>query len=199
VNSRFTFGSVRVGGAALGGQGARVRAAGLAAVAGGGVKRRILHDQRQQRVVLFARVQVEHQAMAVIAHWRERKHLGIDRGLEFDHHAHHARAILPGADQADIGIRIEDLRGQHLQHGIEFDAFEIDHQPLRILDQQVGKPDRLVVLQRHPRVVRRRPDTHGEDAADRRGAGADFRDQQRQAGCGKPEDITPARHVRPSH
>ena len=171
----------------------------LAAQAGFRLERRFagFFQERQQGIDRLQRMQVEHQAVAIFADRQQRKHLRPDLGLELDDQSNHAGLVAAGTDQLDVGVGLEDLRGQHLQHGIEFDAFEVHHQPLGVLHQQVGVADRLIVFQRHPRVVARRPDAHGKDAAGRRGAGADFRDQQRQAGCGEPEDITPARHVRP--
>jgi hypothetical protein len=115
--------------------------------------------------------------MAVFAHRLEREDLRLDLALQLDHHAHHARLVAPGADQLDIGIGLDDLGRQALQHLVELDAFEVEHQPVRILDQHLRVADRLVVLQRHARVVARRPDAHGEDAGSRRGASADSCDQ----------------------
>jgi hypothetical protein len=135
--------------------------------------------------------------MAVFAHRLERKYLRLDLALEFDHQTHHAGLVAPRADQLDVGVGLDNLGRQRLQHLVELDAFEVDHQPLRILDQHLCVADGLIVLQRDAGVVARRPDAHGQHAGHRRGASADSGDQQGQAGGGVLEDFTPARHVRP--
>ena len=130
-------------------------------------------------------MQVEHQAMTVIAHWRERKHLGIDRRLEFDHDAHHARTVLPGADQADIGVGLHDLGGQGLQHAVQLHALEVDHQAIRVLHQHVAVAQLGRSFEGDAGVFGRGPDAHREQA--RRRCMAHRAQHQGQGGAGKLE------------
>ena len=133
-------------------------------------------------------MQVEHQAMTVIANRGERKHLGVDRGFEFDHDAHHAGAVLPGADQANVGVGLHDLGGQGLQHAVQLHALEVDHQAIRILHQHVAVAQLGRSFEGDAGVFRRRPNTYGEQACRRRMA---HRAQhQGQRGTGKLEQAT---------
>jgi hypothetical protein len=91
-----------------------------------------LFEQCHQWVYGFHGVEVEHQSVAVFAYRLQGKYLRLDLTLEFNHQAHQARLVAPGTDQLDVGIGVENLGRQRLQHGVEFDPFEVEHQALRI-------------------------------------------------------------------
>jgi len=137
--------------------------------------------------------------MLIFGNRLQRENLRLDVGLQFDDQAHHAGPVAAGANQFDVGVAVENFRRQRLQHRIEFDAFEIDHQARRVGHHLAIVFERLIVFQGDPRVVGGGPHAHRQDAR-RRLASADFSDAgdpQRQAGGGVAEDIAAVRHATP--
>jgi len=89
--------------------------------------------------MFLARMQVEDEAMAVASDRREGEDLRLDHRLQLDHDAYHAGAVLPRTDAADVGVAVEHLGRQRLQHAVEFDAFQVDHEAIRVLHQHMAE------------------------------------------------------------
>ena len=123
----------------------------------------------QQGIRGFERVDVKHQPIAVVADRRQDKNLWLDLVFQFHHQTHNPWLEASGAQQADIRIVGQNLAGEAFQHGGELDAFEIDNQPLRILDREVAEFQRLTMLDGDPCVIGRRPDAHRQNARQLRG------------------------------
>ncbi|OWW20513.1 hypothetical protein AYR66_14475 [Noviherbaspirillum denitrificans] len=126
-------------------------------------------EQGEDGVRRVDRVQVKDQAVAVLADRGEREHLRVDFFLEVEHQAHHVRTVLPDAHLLDVGIVRLDLCDQLLQRRVELEAFDIDHQPFGILDDEMAGFQVGVVFQRDAGVVFGRPDAHGHDTGRVRG------------------------------
>jgi hypothetical protein len=120
--------------------------------------------------------------VAVLRNRRQREELRLHLGLQFHHQPHDARLVAAGTDELDIGIGVGNLARQAAQHGVQFEAFEVDHQPFRILDQEVRKLQFTAGLQRDAGIFERGPHTHGEQRGHGRVAGGTDREQQRRAG-----------------
>ncbi len=117
----------------------------------------LVADQREQRIVLTRRVEVEDQPVLVRRDRREREELRRGCLLQVDHHPHRARLVLADPQAGDVGIVGADLADQLAQCGTQFEAVDVDHQARRILGQEVAHRERRVGLDRHAGVVARRP------------------------------------------
>jgi hypothetical protein len=150
----------------------------------------VLFEQLEQEVWRLQRIDVEHQAMAVFAGRRQHEDLRLDLVLEFHHQANDSRLEAAGTQQLDVGVVSSDLVGQPFEHAVELDPFEVDNQPLRVLDHEVRIFERRRMLDRHPRVIGRRPDADGENAEVAIGGRAtDRADQQQQRRAGELDQL----------
>jgi len=100
----------------------------------------------------------------VAADRRQFENLRAGLSLEFHDHTDDARLVAPGAQQANVGVIGGDLARQSVKDAVELDSLEVDHETIRILDQEMGVLQWRAVLDRHPGVVSRRPDAHRHDA-----------------------------------
>ena len=83
------------------------------------------------------RVQVEDQPVPVGRDRRQREQLRRDRLLQVEHQAHHARLVLADAHAGDervVGLHLAD---QLAQLRAELEAVDVDHQPRRVLGEEV--------------------------------------------------------------
>jgi hypothetical protein len=159
-------------------------------------------QQRHQRVERLLRVEVEHQAMLVLARRRQREDEGPHLGLQVEHDAHDARPVHGHAHRLDVGIGFAHLRGQRLQLVIELEPLEVDHQALGILHEEELVLHRARRLERDAGVLLGGPHARGDDARglpDRRRRRQQQRDRQQplqgvEAGEGNEVDVV-ARHV----
>ena len=72
------------------------------------------------------------------------------------------RLILPDAHRLNLRIVRRDLRDQVLQFLIEIEPIQVDHEPVRSLQQLLSVLQRLIGFDRHPRVIARGPHAHAE-------------------------------------
>jgi hypothetical protein len=93
-------------------------------------------DQRGERVHGHRRIDVQHQAVAVFGNRLQGEHLRLDLGLEIQHQAHHAGTVASDAQLVDVGIAGGDLVVQFGQRRAELDAFQVEHQALRVLHRE---------------------------------------------------------------
>ena len=98
--------------------------------------------------------------MSILADRSERKNLRLDFGLEVEHDSNHAGLEAPDAQIADVGIARRDFAGEPLLHAWKIDVFEIEHEPLRVSEEDQAMLQGFVGFHGHARVVRRRPDAN---------------------------------------
>ena len=122
-----------------------------------------LADQRCNRVRLRDRIQVENQPVLVFSHRAQGEYLGLDLFFQIEHEAHHVRPVLADTHLADIRVVRLNLRHQTFQRRIEIDALDIDHQALRILDDEMRGLQVGIVFQGDAGVVLGRPDPDCQD------------------------------------
>ena len=146
-------------------------------------------EQGHQRVRRVERIDVENQATAVLPGRFEREHLRIDLGLQLHDQAHDARLEAAGTQQLDIGIVGGDLAGQAVEHAVEFDAFDVDDQAIRVLDGEMAEFERCVVFEGNAGVVGGRPDADGEDGGQPGGCAGQRCDGEDQRGAGIAEQL----------
>ncbi len=124
----------------------------------------LVADQRQQRVALLQRVQVEHQPVLVGRHRREREQLRRDRLLQVDHQPHHARLVLADAHAGDVGVVGAHLADQLAQLGLSSSPSMSTTSRGGLSVMKCLAASDCVGLDRHARVVGGRPDAHRDDA-----------------------------------
>ena len=98
-------------------------------------------DQGGERIERHHRIEVKHEAVAVLGDRLERKHLRLHLGLEIEHQAHDARAVVRDAQALDIGIVRRDFGVQLEERGRQLGELEVEHQALRILDAEQRELD----------------------------------------------------------
>ncbi len=150
--------------------------------------------QLHQRVGRVARVQVEHQPVAVTRDRQQREHLRVDALLQVEHQPHHARPVLAHAHLADVRIVRRDLGDQFAQRRVQVQPVDIDHEAVRLHHQMVRRRQRRIRLNGHARVILRGPHPHRHDV----GATRDLRPGQAQddgagTGAGHAREPLPAR------
>ena len=116
--------------------------------------------QRHQRVGRIHRIHVEDQTMPIFTNRGQRKYLRRNPGFQLHDQAHHARFETPGTQQFDVGIVGRHLAGETVEHAVELDALDIDHEAVRIFNQKMRVFERRVVFEGNARVISRRPDAH---------------------------------------
>ena len=122
------------------------------------------------------RMQVEDEPVPVRRNRLEREQLGRARLLEVDDQADDARLVLADANAGDERIVGAHLADQLAQLRAELEAVDVDDEAVGRGGEEVACRQRRVGLDRHPRVVGRRPDAHGDD---RRAPGDVARAEQR--------------------
>ncbi|MNN54782.1 hypothetical protein D3C81_1696190 [compost metagenome] len=115
------------------------------------------------RVRRIDRIQIKHQAVLILVDRRQGKHLWIHFFLQVEYEAHHARPVLADAHLLDIRVVRLDLGDQAFQRRVQVDAFDIHHQPFRILDDEVIGLQVRIVFQRDAGVILGWPDAHRKD------------------------------------
>ncbi len=130
-----------------------------------------LLQQRHERIDRLERIDVQHQPVTIVADRREQEHLGLDLGLQVDRNPDHPRLELSHAQVGDIGIVGEHLAGEALLHARGVHVIEVEHQALRILQQQKAVLQRLAGLQGHAGIVLGRPDAYRPQLVARPGRG----------------------------
>ena len=141
-----------------------------------------LFDHLRDQVRLVHGIQIEDQTVVVGAGRRQGKQLRRDFFLQVEDQAHHVGPVLAHAHLLDVRVVRLDLRHQAFQGGIELQSFDVDHQPFRVLDDEVGRLQDAVVFQGDARVVLGRPDAHGENLRRHRRHGREHGQQQGAAG-----------------
>jgi hypothetical protein len=123
----------------------------------------LVADQLEQRVALAHRTEVEDEPVLVRGDRREREQLGRDRLLEVDDEADDARLVLADANAGDVRIVGPHLADDLAQLRAELEAVDVDHEAIGPVREEVAGAERRIGLDRHPRVVVRRPDAHRDD------------------------------------
>jgi hypothetical protein len=118
--------------------------------------------------------------MPVPPHRRQDENLRIDLAFEFHDQADDAGLVTPGPQQLDVGIVGSDLVSQAFEHIVQLDAFEVDDQALRVLDDEMGIFQGGSVFDRHPRIVWCRPDAYRQNARVAVGSGGRQRTDRQQ-------------------
>jgi hypothetical protein len=122
----------------------------------------------------------------------EHEHLRLDFFLQVEHQPHHARAVLADPHLLDVRVARLDLGDQALERRVQVEPFDVDHQPFRVLHDEVGRFQVAVVFQRDAGVVGRRPDPHREDL---RGHRRQRRQHRQQQGAARLEDSAPRKRT----
>jgi hypothetical protein len=120
-------------------------------------------QQREQRILLLDRVEVEHEPVLVGRDRRQHELLRGDGLLQVQHQAHHARLVLAHAHAGD-----ERVVGAHLAHHVaqgraQLEVVDVDDEAVRVVGDEVARHQRLVGLDRDAGVVGRGPDADGDD------------------------------------
>src|SRR2546425_8183743 len=89
--------------------------------------------------------------------------LRLHLGLEIEHQAHDARAVVRDAQALDIRIVRRDFGVQLEERGRQLGELEVEHQALGVLDAEQRELDLIPGFEGQARVVARRPDAAGED------------------------------------
>ena len=128
--------------------------------------------------------------MPVFANRLDFEHLRHDLGLELHHQAHDARLVTPGTQQLDIWVVVRHLARQAVEDAVEFDTLDIDHQPVGILDGEMGEFEGSVMLEGNPRVVGGRPDPHREHGRLSQRGASQRGNRENQRGAGATQELS---------
>jgi hypothetical protein len=96
--------------------------------------------------------------MAVFGDGRQREDLRLDVGLEVEHDANHPRPVVRDAQAPDVRIFGRYLAAELGECRGQFAGFQIEYQPLWILEAEKGELDAGSGLQGEARVFGRGPD-----------------------------------------
>ena len=97
----------------------------------------------RQRIERHQRMDVEHQAVAIIGDRRQGEDLRLHLGLEVEHQANDARPVARHAQALDVWVVGRDLGVQLGERRRQVVGLEVEHQPLGILDAEDGVLDRF--------------------------------------------------------
>ena len=122
-----------------------------------------LLDQRSERIGRHDGVEVEDEAVSVLADRLQGEDLRLHLRLEIQHEPHDARAVARYPQLLDVGIAGRGLAIELRERGAELHAFEIDHEPLGVLHAENGELDLGFRFERDARVIAGRPDACGDD------------------------------------
>ena len=103
-------------------------------------------QQLGQRIDRHQRVDVEHQAVAVIGDRRQGEDLRLHFGLEVEHQANDAGPVARHAQALDVRVVRRDLGMQLGERRRQVVGLQVEHQPLGILDAEDGVLDRLAAI-----------------------------------------------------
>jgi hypothetical protein len=120
-------------------------------------------EQRHQRVEGRQRIEIEHHAMPELGNGRQRKKLRPHLGAQIDHEPQRRGRLGTEANARDVRIGRLHAKRQLHQFGRQLDAFQIEHDSVRILQHEQLVRDGGGGFENQARVFLRRPQSRRRD------------------------------------
>ena len=140
----------------------------------------MLLEQRRQRILSHLRIQVEHQAILIVADRLEREHLRCDGLLQVKHQSDDVGPVLRNTQAADVGVVRTNLAHEFVQRGAHVEPLDVDHHPVGVLESEVFCLQLAVEFQCDAGVLVGGPGPHGQQAGSKSQPRQDRKDEQRR-------------------